>query len=34
MEFLNDAYKHCKVIGADGKTELIKAPFASNMPKR
>jgi catalase len=33
MEFLNDAYKHCKVIGADGKaTELIKtAPFASKM---
>lgn len=33
MEFLNDAYKHCKVIGADGEaTELIKiAPFASKM---
>lgn len=30
MEFLNDAYKHCKVIGADGEgTELINlAPFA------
>jgi catalase len=30
MEFLNDAYKHCKVIGADGEgMELINAtPFA------
>jgi catalase len=35
MEFLNEAYKHCKVIGADGDaTELIyTAPFASKMSK-
>ncbi|QIH40111.1 catalase [Flavobacterium sp. Sr18] len=34
-EFLSDAYKHCKVIGADGKaTELIiTAPFASKISK-
>ncbi|MEZ0131416.1 catalase HPII, partial [Flavobacterium sp. LBUM151] len=33
MEFLNDAYKHCKVIGADGEaTELLSAaPFASKL---
>ena len=33
MEFLNDAYKHCKVIGADGEAiEVINAaPFASKL---
>jgi len=33
MEFLNDAYKHCKVIGADGESiEVINAaPFASKI---
>jgi catalase len=33
MEFLNDAYKHCKVIGADGDaTALVSAaPFASKI---
>lgn len=32
-EFLNDAYKHCKVIGADGKgTDLLKSmPFANKL---
>jgi catalase len=32
-EFINDAYKHCKVIGADGKaTGLLSAmPFASKI---
>jgi catalase len=32
-EFLTDAYKHCKVIGADGKASgLISAmPFASKI---
>jgi catalase len=32
-EFLNDAYKHCKVIGADGKaTDMLRAlPFASKL---
>lgn len=32
-EFLNDAYKHCKVIGADGQaTKVINAaPFASKI---
>jgi len=33
MEFLNDAYKHCKVIGADGEATAIlsAAPFASKI---
>ncbi|OCB78226.1 catalase HPII [Flavobacterium piscis] len=33
MEFLNDAYKHCKVIGADGKATglLNDTPFASKI---
>ncbi|RUT72421.1 catalase [Flavobacterium cupreum] len=33
MEFLNDAYKHCKVIGADGEATalLSAAPFASKI---
>ncbi|CAM3550573.1 catalase [Flavobacterium chungbukense] len=33
FEFLNDAYKHCKVIGADGAaSEIISsAPFASKI---
>lgn len=33
FEFLNDAYKHCKVIGADGEaSEIISsAPFASKI---
>ncbi|WP_163397795.1 catalase [Flavobacterium fluviatile] len=33
LEFLNDAYKHCKVIGADGEaTSLLSAaPFALKM---
>ncbi|MHC0445327.1 catalase [Flavobacterium sp. 3-218] len=33
MEYLNDAYKHCKVIGADGEaSEIISgAPFASKI---
>ncbi|KFF02679.1 catalase [Flavobacterium reichenbachii] len=33
LEYLNDAYKHCKVIGADGQaTEVINAaPFASKL---
>lgn len=33
LEFLNDAYKHCKVIGADGEaTGLLSAvPFASKI---
>lgn len=33
LEFLNDAYKHCKVIGADGEaSEIISsAPFASKI---
>jgi len=32
-EFLNDAYKHCKVIGADGKAGAVlsAAPFASKI---
>lgn len=32
-EFLNDAYKHCKVIGADGRAEAVlsAAPFASKL---
>ncbi|RYE24533.1 MAG: DUF423 domain-containing protein, partial [Sphingobacteriales bacterium] len=32
-EFLNDAYKHCKVIGADGQaTEVLSAaPFAGQL---
>jgi catalase len=35
MEFLNDAYKHCKVIGADGDAIklLNAAPFASKLNK-
>lgn len=35
MEFLNDAYKHCKVIGADGDAaELMNlAPFALKLTK-
>ncbi|MES2574425.1 MAG: catalase [Bacteroidota bacterium] len=35
MEFLNDAYKHCKAIGADGEAiELINlAPFALKLTK-
>lgn len=35
MEFLHDAYKHCKVIGADGEAaELLNlAPFASKLTK-
>ena len=33
MEFLNDAYKHCKVIGADGEATglLNDTPFASKI---
>jgi len=33
MEFLNDAYKHCKVIGADGEATAVlsAAPFASKI---
>jgi len=33
MEFINDAYKHCKVIGADGEATgvLSAAPFASKL---
>ncbi|SFD98530.1 catalase [Flavobacterium phragmitis] len=33
LEYLNDAYKHCKVIGADGEaSEIINAaPFASKI---
>lgn len=33
LEFLNDAYKHCKVIGADGEaTGILSAtPFASKL---
>ncbi|AXB58074.1 catalase [Flavobacterium fluviale] len=33
FEFLNDAYKHCKVIGADGEASeiLSSAPFASKI---
>ncbi|WP_281233190.1 catalase [Flavobacterium gelatinilyticum] len=33
MEFLNDAYKHCKVIGADGDASSIVsgAPFVAEM---
>ncbi|BDU27025.1 catalase [Flavobacterium sp. GSB-24] len=33
LEFVNDAYKHCKVIGADGEaSEIISsAPFASKI---
>ncbi|MET3034087.1 hypothetical protein [Flavobacterium johnsoniae] len=32
-EFLNDAYKHCKVIGADGRAEAVlsAASFASKI---
>ncbi|WP_432221936.1 catalase [Flavobacterium sp. TMP13] len=32
-EFLNDAYKHCKVIGADGQASKVinAAPFASKI---
>jgi catalase len=33
LEFLNDAYKHCKVIGADGQAigVLSETPFASKL---
>ena len=33
LEFLNDAYKHCKVIGADGEAIgiLSETPFASKL---
>ncbi|WP_264538198.1 catalase [Flavobacterium sp. N1736] len=33
MEFLNDAYKHCKVIGANGEATAVlsAAPFASKI---
>lgn len=33
LEFLNDAYKHCKVIGADGQAIgiLSETPFASKL---
>ncbi|TDW51432.1 catalase [Flavobacterium sp. 270] len=33
LEYLNDAYKHCKVIGADGEASevLNAAPFASKL---
>ena len=33
LEFLNDAYKHCKVIGADGLAigVLSETPFASKL---
>lgn len=33
LEYLNDAYKHCKVIGADGDASAIvnAAPFASKI---
>ena len=33
LEFINDAYKHCKVIGADGEATglLSAAPFASKL---
>lgn len=33
QEFLNDAYKHCKVIGADGQAigTLSETPFASKL---
>ena len=33
QEFLNDAYKHCKVIGADGEASKIvsNAPFIAEI---
>ena len=33
MEFLHDAYKHCKVIGADGEPAALLnlVPFASKL---
>jgi len=33
LEFLNDAYKHCKVIGADGEATILLSalPFASKI---